>query len=144
MTLAITRQADEEIVISDCIILRIVDIHGDKIRIAIEAPDEVAVDRAEIFHDKNMDNPYRPIVYVEDLRGKFQLPAEGQKGKLSLTRRAGEEIKIGADVTVRVYDIKGDKVRIAIDAPDRVPANRYEVYEDKLKTGTLFPDPPAQ
>ena len=48
---------------------------------------------------------------------------------LILTRRNGESLKIGDDVTVTVLDIKGNQVRIAIDAPREIPVHREEVYD---------------
>jgi len=47
---------------------------------------------------------------------------------LILTRRVGEAIKVGDDVTVTVLAIKGGQVRIGIDAPKSVEVHREEVY----------------
>lgn len=47
---------------------------------------------------------------------------------LVLTRRAGESIVIGNEVTVTVLDVRGDQIRIGIDAPRTVPIHREEVY----------------
>ncbi|MCI0630523.1 MAG: carbon storage regulator CsrA, partial [Phycisphaerales bacterium] len=49
---------------------------------------------------------------------------------LVLTRRREEEIVIGDDIVVRVVDIKGDRVRIAIEAPREVGVHRREVFDD--------------
>lgn len=46
---------------------------------------------------------------------------------LVLTRRQGEDIKIGSDVTVRVASIVGDRVRLAVTAPLSVRVDRSEV-----------------
>jgi carbon storage regulator len=48
---------------------------------------------------------------------------------LILTRRNGESLKIGDDVTVTVLDIKGNQVRIAIDPPREISVHREEVYD---------------
>jgi carbon storage regulator len=48
---------------------------------------------------------------------------------LVLTRRNGESLKIGDEVTVTVVDIKGSQVRIAIDAPREIQVHREEVYD---------------
>jgi carbon storage regulator len=47
--LVLSRQRDESIMIGDDIVIRIVDIRGDKVRIGIEAPSEVAVHREEVY-----------------------------------------------------------------------------------------------
>lgn len=48
---------------------------------------------------------------------------------LVLSRKRDEAIMIGEDITVIVSDIRGDKVRIAIQAPKEVPVHRREVYD---------------
>lgn len=48
---------------------------------------------------------------------------------LILTRRNGESLKIGDEVTVTVLEIKGNQVRIAIDAPREISVHREEVYD---------------
>jgi carbon storage regulator len=48
---------------------------------------------------------------------------------LILTRRIGETIKIGADITVVVLSVKGRQVRIGIDAPKDVAVHREEIVE---------------
>jgi carbon storage regulator len=51
---------------------------------------------------------------------------------LILTRRVGEAIKVGDDITVTVLAIKGGQVRIGIDAPKFVEVHREEVYDRLL------------
>lgn len=48
---------------------------------------------------------------------------------LILTRRIGETLKIGDDVSVTVLGIRGNQVRIGIDAPKNVAVHRDEIYE---------------
>lgn len=48
---------------------------------------------------------------------------------LVLSRKVGEEILIGDDVRLQVVDIRGDKVRLGIEAPKSIAVHRREVYE---------------
>lgn len=48
---------------------------------------------------------------------------------LVLSRHRDESIMIGDDVVVTIVDIRGDKVRLGIDAPTSIPVHRQEVYE---------------
>ena len=47
---------------------------------------------------------------------------------LILTRKKGESIKIGDDIEVFVTEVKGDKVRLGISAPEDMKSSRPEVY----------------
>ena len=48
---------------------------------------------------------------------------------LILTRRVGESLMIGDEVTVTVLGVKGNQVRIGISAPKAVAVHRQEIYE---------------
>ena len=48
---------------------------------------------------------------------------------LILTRRVGETVYIGHEVQVTVLGIKGDQVRVGINAPKSVAVHREEIYE---------------
>jgi len=48
---------------------------------------------------------------------------------LVLSRKKDEKIIIGDSITVMVIEIRGDKVRLGIDAPKEVSVHRQEVYE---------------
>ena len=47
---------------------------------------------------------------------------------LIITRRAGQKIMLGDDVTVHVMEIVGNSVRIGVDAPKSVPVYREEIW----------------
>jgi carbon storage regulator len=48
---------------------------------------------------------------------------------LVLSRHRDESIMIGDDVVVTIVDIRGDKVRLGINAPQDIPVHRREVYD---------------
>lgn len=54
---------------------------------------------------------------------------------LVLTRKRNEEIVIGNEVIVTIVEIRGDKVRVGIDAPQEVTVHRREVYDAILRDG---------
>ena len=48
---------------------------------------------------------------------------------LVLSRHRDESIMIGDDIVLTIVDIRGDKVRLGIDAPQDIPVHRREVYD---------------
>lgn len=53
---------------------------------------------------------------------------------LVLSRERDQSILIGDDVKVTVVDVRGDKVRLGIEAPDHVSVHREEVYDAIQRT----------
>ena len=54
---------------------------------------------------------------------------------LILTRRVGETVMIGNDVTVTILGVKGNQVRVGINAPKNVAVHREEIYERIKREG---------
>lgn len=50
---------------------------------------------------------------------------------LILSRKKGEKICVGNDITIMIVDIRGDQVQVGIDAPREVPVDREEIRDDK-------------
>jgi len=48
---------------------------------------------------------------------------------LVLSRQRDESIIIGDNIVITIVDIRGDKVRLGIEAPTEIPVHRQEVYE---------------
>jgi len=62
---------------------------------------------------------------------------------LVLSRQRDESIMIGDNIVVTIVDIRGDKVRLGINAPAEIPVHRQEVYEaiqrENLRAAQLQP-----
>ena len=62
---------------------------------------------------------------------------------LVLSRQRDESIMIGDNIVVTIVDIRGDKVRLGINAPTEIPVHRQEVYEaiqrENLRSARLDP-----
>ena len=61
---------------------------------------------------------------------------------LILTRRIGETLMVGDDVTITVLGVKGNQVRIGVNAPKDVAVHREEIYQriQKERDGDEDPD----
>ncbi|MDP6561648.1 MAG: carbon storage regulator CsrA [Candidatus Peribacteraceae bacterium] len=56
---------------------------------------------------------------------------------LVLSRMKNESIVINNDITIVVVEIRGDKVRLGVEAPNDVPVHRREVYDAIKRNGQL-------
>lgn len=48
---------------------------------------------------------------------------------LVLSRRKDESIRIGDDIIITIVEVRGDAIRLGIEAPKEVPVHRSEIYE---------------
>lgn len=60
---------------------------------------------------------------------------------LVLSRHLNEKIVIGDDVVITIVEIRGDKVRLGIEAPQDVTVHRQEVF-DAIQRGEGYKKPP--
>ena len=58
---------------------------------------------------------------------------------LILTRRAGETVMIGDDVSITILGVKGNQVRIGINAPKNIAVHREEIYDRIKREGQRTP-----
>jgi carbon storage regulator len=64
---------------------------------------------------------------------------------LVLTRKVGEQIVIGDEICLTVVAIKGDRVRLGIDAPTETVVDRREIHERRIaQRGTCKPPAPGE
>ena len=61
---------------------------------------------------------------------------------LILTRRVGETLMIGNDISITVLGVKGSQVRIGVDAPKEVAVHREEIFERINSEQGKSPDSP--
>lgn len=57
------------------------------------------------------------------------LPWNLERNMLILTRRVGETLMVGDEVTITVLGVKGNQVRIGVNAPKDVAVHREEIYQ---------------
>ena len=67
--LVLSRQRDQSIVIGDNIVVTIVDVRGDKVRLGIDAPEEIPVHRQEVFDAIQRENSRDGQQEPEQTRG---------------------------------------------------------------------------
>ncbi|HVI03000.1 MAG TPA: carbon storage regulator CsrA [Enhygromyxa sp.] len=60
---------------------------------------------------------------------------------LTLTRKAGQKIRIGDDIEIVVREIRGRQVRLGISAPNGMPVYREELYQQILAEGDGAEEP---
>jgi len=62
---------------------------------------------------------------------------------LVLTRKVHESITIGNDIVVTVLEIRGNQIRIGVDAPKQTPVNRTEIYESIVEQNLKASEAPV-
>jgi carbon storage regulator len=79
---------------------------------------------------------------VRRLKHHKRIASAGPPRKVSmlvLSRKKDESIVINNDITIVVVEIRGDKVRLGVEAPKEVPVHRQEVFEAIARGETVAP-----
>jgi carbon storage regulator len=74
-------------------------------------------------------NPLCAFGSKTGLEAAIQATPRRNKPMLVLSRKKNESIVINNDITIVVVEIRGDKVRLGVEAPKEVPVHRREVYD---------------
>ena len=67
-------------------------------------------------------------------------PSVKERSMLVLSRKKDESIVINNDITIVVVEIRGDKVRLGVEAPKEVPVHRREVFDAIARGDDVLPD----
>lgn len=89
-------------------------------------------------------NPVAFLAGPMDCWADTYVTGKKERFMLVLSRHRDESIMIGDDVVITIVDIRGDKVRLGIEAPQDIPVHRQEVYEaikrENQKAGHIQPE----
>jgi carbon storage regulator len=77
--LVLSRQRDESIIIGDNIVVTVVDVRGEKVKLGIEAPQDVSVHRREVYEAIQRENQLAGRLRPEDARGLGRGPADRRR-----------------------------------------------------------------
>ncbi len=66
--LVLSRQRDESIIIGDNVVITVVDVRGDKVKLGIDAPQEIPVHRREVYEAIRRENQQAALMRPEDAK----------------------------------------------------------------------------
>ena len=138
--LVLSRQRDESIIIGDNIVVTIVDVRGDKVKLGIEAPQNVSVHRREVYEAIRRENQHAAKLRPEDARGLGRPSTDRQRSGASAVHAAALSLRrasscadcrvrrVGASSTsafIRLWQNCGSKCYRYLKRPDsRVDISR--------------------
>ena len=118
--LALTRYRDEVIMVGDDISIKVTGFKGSLVKLAITAPRETPVYREEQSDADDFDpNNFKRIT--------------GQSDIILISRRYGQKINIGHNVSLEIRSVRGTKVTIGVEAPKTLRFTvKRSIYARKL------------
>lgn len=72
--LVLSRQRDESIIIGDNVVITIVDVRGDKVKLGIDAPQEIPVHRREVYEAIRRENEQAAKLRPDEVRSLNKIP----------------------------------------------------------------------
>ena len=73
--------------------------------------------------------------------GRMDKAVHKEKRMLVLTRKTGQSFRVGGDIVVTIVEVRGDQVRLGIQAPDAMAISRDELAVPRVSPGDTDPDP---
>lgn len=70
--LVLTRSEDEEVVIADDVVIRVIEIKGNVVRLGFEAPSDIPIHRKEVYEEIQRENKRAASVEPDDIRRLIQ------------------------------------------------------------------------
>jgi carbon storage regulator len=122
--LCLTRKRNESIVIDRDIEVVVVELRGDKVRLGVKAPKDVPVWRNEVWQGPGHLSPAAATA--------------GGGGMLVLSRKKNQSIVIRDNIVVVVVEIRRDRVRLGVQAPDEILVHRSEVWRRIQSSATAL------
>ncbi len=128
----------EPIVIDVHLRLEIVGVPRDQVRLNVIGPAEVNTETEAVRLTPKSTQATPPPPEHAELPKSTDPPIDPSR-MLVISRKKNESIVINNDITVVVIEIRGDKVRLGIEAPTEFPVHRKEVYDAIIRNEARTP-----
>ena len=146
--LVISRHRDESIMIGDDIVITIVDIRGDKVRLGVEAPQEVPVHRREVYeaiqrHDAKPEPKPEPEPEWDDADcfRVFQIKIDQLKDQLTNTQLENDQLKEREIYQPETFDqLRHEIARLQTDRANIIHAHDSEICSLQIQNDQLQDD----